>query len=1027
MANYDKYENLPGVKVNYEDGNLFTGAGNQGARTQSVLLIGTAIDGPVGQVVSLAEVGGAGNAENLYGGQLKKEVREAVASIAEYNGSYNTTLHLGENVIKLAKVTDKNPIVLSSLQVREAGTLLTRVNNAGDLASGKYFYDQSTNLMKFHDPMIGIKITYEVLKDIVVEVPHRGTLVRAMYELINAGNEDVRMLRINGSRAQLALLVQNKGTDLADQLGTGSGSQAFFGRLLVDPATADAAHLVKGATDYSSIRYVREMNADGTIAKEYTGNAVANVVASIDHTAGAEGVNFRAGVFRPTNKIEVGYHYTRRTFTQVFDNEGTGNEVLTQSTDATLPLYFTAPNAFWSGETVHAADFSVYVESAAAAKSAVPQFNIALDKLWGFGKDGVDVPTKDGGISFTDAYNNWAVAQSPQYPKTTDAGFKVTASYWYFADSMPILADNITNEFTAPGADQTFTLRYAPTADFRVFYEDPTTSAQVDLVEKTAAVTGGSYTVDLSGDTPVVTIDAGAVPIAFKIIAEYSTLGAQQQADPYVLIEGKYEGSVYGRMIDEDADLYSGVEVEVKLDEEGEQVVVFYKPAEKQLTAKDVSITYSLRRLRALTTLGELVNYVNNDVNNNIVRLSAMNGAATLPLQSFLETNGKIRLGSEFDEALGEYKIKIDDTKMPNDEARYPLCGKDGFFSPNSLQDSLNLYETLGGVYVTKDDEVSLVKQGVFNKIENYPVDNILLLDAYSNTPIGKMQTNPFTGEQELVADDTKSFATQLAQHCAVLSAKTSETIGFLGVAPVVSTDLLAVQEYINEIVNTPGLNDHFMYNEATHELVLNDKGATIDIGGFVNVIYGPEVGMSNAKIGSYVASPTSLVAGLVSTLNAEVSSTNKEIAASAMRYTLSESQMNQLAGARYVTIEQKRALNGSTKIVVKDGVTAAQPGSDYQRLSTMRITNTVVQIIRLAADPYIGLPNGLAQRNALSAEIQSALDKLKERGVIQDFKYQIYTSAKEMVLGNAFITLELVPQFEMRKIHTSVSLRASL
>lgn len=1027
MAIYDKYENLPGVKVNYEDGNLFTGSGNDAAKTQSVLIIGSAIDGPVGQVVSLIEAGGARAAETLYGGQVKKTVREAVASIAEYNVSYSTVTNLGENVIRLAKVTESNPIVLSTLTIREAGTALKRVTKVTDLESGKFFYDVEQNLVKFADPMIGVKVTYEVLKDVVVEMPHQGSLVRSMYELVNAGCEDIRMIRINGTRAQLKLLVKNKGTQLLDVLGNGGGSQTFAGSLKLDKNTADKAELVKGTSEFAGIRYVREINIDGTVANEYSGNAVSKVISSIDHTQGAEGINFRSGVFRPKNKIEVGYHYTRRTFVQVLDNEGTGNEVLTKSLDLALPNYFEAPNKFWSTEGMHAGDFNVYVESTAAGKAAVPQFNLALEKLWGFGKDGGDVPTTEGGISFTDVYNNWAIAQSPQYPKTTDAGFKVTSSYWYYSDTTPILADNIGYEYQAPGADQTFALRYPPTEQFEVYYELPD-KEKVSLEEKTSANANGVFTVDVSGETPSITVDAGAVPVGLRVIASYNTLGAQTLANPYLLIEGKYEGSVYGQMINEDSDIYSGVEVEVTLDEELESVVTFYKPTEKQLTANDKSVTYELRKLRGLTTLGEFANYVNNDGNNNIVRITPMSGSAGLPIESFIETNGRVRLGSEYNADFGEYQMKIDDSKAVNDEMRYPLCGRDGFFDSSSLESAHDLYQTLGGKYVANNDgSYQLVEQGLYSTIENYPVDIILLLDTYSNTRVGKLGVNSITGEQEWQIDENKSFATQLAQHCAVLSAKSSETMGYIGVAPAPSTNLISIQEYIDELINTPGLNDHFMYNEATHEVILNEEGNRIDVGGYLGNVFGPEVGMTNHKLGSYVASPISLIAGLVSDLVVENAPTNKEIAASTVRYNLSEPQMNQLAAARYITIERKRLLNGSTKVVVKDGVSAAQPNSDYQRISTMRITHAVVRVIRSAADPYIGLPNGLAQRNALSTEIQSSLDKMKEAGVIQDFKYTIYTSAKEQVLGNAFITLELVPAFEMRKIHTNVSLRSSL
>jgi hypothetical protein len=276
-----------------------------------------------------------------------------------------------------------------------------------------------------------------------------------------------------------------------------------------------------------------------------------------------------------------------------------------------------------------------------------------------------------------------------------------------------------------------------------------------------------------------------------------------------------------------------------------------------------------------------------------------------------------------------------------------------------------------------------------------------------------------------------------------MVTAKTWETIGVIGVAPAPIAGLREVQDYIDlltkgvalteekaKFYNDRGINHafqnlHFMYNLATNEQIFNDEGEPIDIGRYINVVFGPEVGLAHEKLGNYVANGSSIYAALISQLNAEVSTTNKQVSAIGLRYTLSEAQQNQLAGGRFVTFESK--IGGTRAIVVKDGVTAAAPNSDFQRLSTVRITHATVQLIRKKADKFIGLPNGIAQRNSLATEIQSGLDRLKELGVLENFKFSIFSSAKDRVLGNAFITLELVPAYELRKIYTSVALRASL
>lgn len=63
-----------GVKVSYEDGNLYTGKQVEDSRTQAILIMGTAIDGPVGEPVSVNQIGGPKAAEKMFGGLLEKRL-----------------------------------------------------------------------------------------------------------------------------------------------------------------------------------------------------------------------------------------------------------------------------------------------------------------------------------------------------------------------------------------------------------------------------------------------------------------------------------------------------------------------------------------------------------------------------------------------------------------------------------------------------------------------------------------------------------------------------------------------------------------------------------------------------------------------------------------------------------------------------------------------------------------------------------------------------------------------------------------
>lgn len=406
----------------------------------------------------------------------------------------------------------------------------------------------------------------------------------------------------------------------------------------------------------------------------------------------------------------------------------------------------------------------------------------------------------------------------------------------------------------------------------------------------------------------------------------------------------------------------------------------------------------------------------------------------------------EICLGEKYDEAANAYAIYEDVTINGSVEERFPWIGSDGFVDNTNMVSNKTFYDVLGGRFEHingEDEEPTLVEQGMYGLIENYAVDQIIVPDIFANSAIAKLDDNG-----DYVLDEDRSFAQQLAQHCAMSTAKTWETIGFISAAPVYQGTLRKVQEYIDVVTGVTrlseypeiveeflqrGINPYFsnkiyMYIPATGDLVYDQTNHDpIDIGFYINNVFGPEVGLALGDIGNYVASGQTSYASLVSKTAPENSTTNQNIDVLGLRYNLSEAQHNQLAGSGYVTFEGRIQSNGSKIYRVKDGTTASQKTSDYTRLSTVRIAHYTVQSIRNVADKYIGMPNGLAQRNSLATEIQSALDNIRDAGILNDFSFELYSSVQDQVMGNVFIKLELVPAFEMRRILTTVALRPSL
>ena len=974
MAQVEQYANLPGVKVSYEDGNLYTGNQVESANTQSILILGTAIDGPVGEPVSVNAIGGPKVAEKLFGGLVERKV-------IEENGVEKT-----------------------------------------------------------------------------IKVPHQGSLIRSMWEALRSGNEDIRLLRVSGNVAKTELPAKDPNNEVLQPLGDGFGNNLIVGNVAFSKALGFASdlRLVK-------IEKVEEFAGTDMTAAPIKTFPDASGYLSIDTSPGSETVFFSKDKFRPKNTVRITYKAKKRNYTEVTRSEDgvtkpSTKGLLTQ--DPAMPKYFSAEVGNWSDNPMHSVN--VFVKDASGSVSSIPSVSSSGKYLYRLGKsdplvtDELSQVTtadefKQGGIRFTSEYDKEvALGNLPEIKSTV----QVTVDYFYYSD---VEVQGTVDHLVAGSEKETYLNAIPETGTLEVYYEY--------MGKKYSLNEGTDYTIifpTTSKDKTRVLIKSGAGEVGGKLFADYKT-GANSTDGAKLIVNAKYAGDLYGGIYDptEPENLY-GVKVTVEYEvnenktlDMDNRVIRFIKPEEKRIISSDKELVFRTKDLKGINTLRQFANYVNGLANNNIVSLEVPFNAGEVPLVGLLITdynispiNGRydyrpINLGEIYDENTMTFSLFIDDSKLIGDERRFPWLGTNGFFDQRNLQSMSHLYELLGGKYdlvAGSLDEFDLIEQGVYSKLENYSVDIITLAEAHANTAIGTLSE-----DGSFYADNSKNFGTQLAQHCAMVTAKTWETIGVIGVSPSPLSGLRDIQEYLDLLtrdvtltqekqaffessgINTSFKNLHYMYNLATQEQVYSDEGEPIDIGRYVNVVFGPEVGLAHEKLGNYITSGSNIYSALISVLNAEISTTNKEISALGLRYNLSEAQHNQLAGARFVAFESKILSNGSRTIVVKDGVTAALPNSDYQRLSTVRITHTTVQLIRKKADKFIGLPNGIAQRNSLATEIQAGLDRLKELGVLQNFKFSIFSSAKDRVLGNAFITLELVPAYETRKIFTSVALRASL
>ena len=319
------------------------------------------------------------------------------------------------------------------------------------------------------------------------------------------------------------------------------------------------------------------------------------------------------------------------------------------------------------------------------------------------------------------------------------------------------------------------------------------------------------------------------------------------------------------------------------------------------------------------------------------------------------------------------------------------------------------MFEALSG---KRNQEGYLIEQGAYQILENYNVDYIYPAGVYADM---KQTVNPHS-----------SFHNELALVCAVLTYRTKMTHGFIDVKPNSNTTLVGIQQYVDKLLTYN--NTHYMMDAEGNDIV-DKEGNKMDIGWYTSVVVGPEPVMISDTLGTYYGSPAIAYAALNASLKPQSAPTNKALpGVKGMKYKFSNKQMNDLIGNRMVVFKLKNegTTTASSAPYVVDGCTAGAEGCDYARLSTVKIVTDVVDQIREVADPFIGEPNTVEQRNALSSLISKRLGNLLEQGEIQYYEFEINATIQQVVLGECSIALTLVCPMELRKITTVVALRAA-
>ena len=332
-------------------------------------------------------------------------------------------------------------------------------------------------------------------------------------------------------------------------------------------------------------------------------------------------------------------------------------------------------------------------------------------------------------------------------------------------------------------------------------------------------------------------------------------------------------------------------------------------------------------------------------------------------------------------------------------------------FSINSVVDNSSKYLPVLGDGTANDHVFNLsTGSDIVNTAENK------INSTTGNENLEDRSTPVYDQNLYIPFKTSDNFARHLAQHCVYTGLKTSySTHGVIGCSKLMSNNLQMVADKVNKIACI----DFNMYAKIPNGNDLLDRNnLPYHIGRAVSITFF-QTTVETASNYNYTSTGAASYAGMVSTLPIEQSSTSQPINIANTTFDLTNSQLSKLTQAGIVTVK-----NSFTQgFVVTDGVTMAESTSPFRRLSVSRIINGVGTALRVAAEPYIGKQNHLANRNSLQTAIKSQLDAMLDN-LIERYDFKIVTNNENNRLGILEIDYTIVPIYEIREVRNKVTVR---
>ena len=267
----------------------------------------------------------------------------------------------------------------------------------------------------------------------------------------------------------------------------------------------------------------------------------------------------------------------------------------------------------------------------------------------------------------------------------------------------------------------------------------------------------------------------------------------------------------------------------------------------------------------------------------------------------------------------------------------------------------------------------------------------------------------------------TDNFARQFAQHCAYTQLLTGATHGVIGTKRFVDFSISSLKNRVDDLLGFLK-NDIDLYAKNNKgRYFLTKENEQFNIGRNLTVTFFENPVVDEVDGYEYIGTGAAAYAGMLSKMPDTQSTTAQTIDVSKVYFVPTLSQLNALNAYGVVTVR-----NSFTKgLVVTDGTTMAPADSLYRRWFVVRTINIVDEMIRRAAEPFIGLANNDANNNSLKTNIKSSLDKLVG-SLITEYNFAVVN--EDTYTGDAYIDInyDVKPINEIRNVNNYIRVSKS-